>query len=152
MRLSLVPALLFAALASACQVAPLRSPEQLERIVAAADWDRMTDVKIELRDAGFTPRELRLKAGQPYRLTLVNLGVNNHYINAPEFYASIAARKAQVPRYAEVKAPYFSTLEVFGAGGVVELWFIPLEKGRYRAHCHLGNHAEMGVEGHIVVE
>lgn len=152
MNRSSIVALLFAALAGACQVAPLRPAAEIERIVASADWERLEEVRIELRDAGFSPRELRLKAGRPYRLTLVNLGVNNHYINAPEFYASIAARKVQVPRYAEIKAPYFSTLEVFGAGGMVELWFVPLEKGRFRAHCHLGNHAEMGVEGHIVVE
>ncbi|MBK7660676.1 MAG: hypothetical protein IPJ28_16835 [Betaproteobacteria bacterium] len=43
-------------------------------------------------------------------------------------------------------------VEVFAAGGAVDLWFVPLAKGRFRAHCHLGNHAEMGVEGLIVVE
>jgi len=144
---------LLAGLVSACQaLAPAPEPEEVARIVAAADWDRVEDVKIELRDAGFTPREMKLKAGQPYRLTLVNLGVNNHYFNAPEFFARIAARKAQVPRYAEMKAPRFGNFEIFAAGGTIELWFIPLEKGRYRAHCHLGNHADMGVEGHLVVE
>lgn len=145
-------AMLLATLLPACQQAPLRSPEEIDRIVAAADWDRVVDVTIELKDAGFTPREVRLEAGRPYRLTLVNKGVNNHYFNAPEFFATIAARKAQVPRFAEMKATHFKTFEVFAAGGTVELWFVPIEKGRYRAHCHLGNHAEMGVEGHLIVE
>lgn len=152
MTRSLLLAFLLSALVPACQSVSPRSSEELARIVAAADWDRVADVKIELRDAGFTPRELRLKVGQPYRLTLVNLGVNNHYFNAPEFFLTIAARKAQVPHYAEVKAPHFSTFEVFAAGGTVELWFVPLEKGKFRAHCHLGNHAEMGVEGFLFVE
>lgn len=147
-----LPAVLLAAVLAACQQAPLRSPEEIDRIVAAADWSRTVDVRVELRDAGFTPREIRLKAGQPYRLTLVNLGVNNHYFNAPEFYRTIAARKAEVPRFAEFKAPHFTTFELFAAGGTMDLWFVPLEKGRYRAHCHLGNHAEMGVEGHVIVE
>ncbi len=147
-----VPALLLAVVVAACQQAPVRSPSELAAIVAAGDWERMTDVKIEFRDSGFSPRELRLRVGQPYRLTLVNLGVNNHYFNAPEFFASIAARKAQVPRHAEMKSSRFDTFEVFAAGGTMELWFIPLDKGRFRAHCHLGNHAEMGVEGHLIVE
>jgi uncharacterized cupredoxin-like copper-binding protein len=109
-------------------------------------------VKIELRDSGVLPQELRLKAGQPYRLTLLNAGVNNHYFNAPEFYRSIAVRKAEVPRYAEIKAARITTLEIFAAGGTMDLWFVPLEKGRFVAHCHLGNHRDMGVEAHLVVE
>jgi uncharacterized cupredoxin-like copper-binding protein len=138
--------------AAGCSSAPHRSQEEVDRIVEAADWGRMSDVKIELKDAGFAPREVRLKAGQPYRLTLLNTGTNAHYFNAPEFFESIAARKAQVPRYAEIKAAHFSKFELFPAGGTMELWFIPLEKGRFRAFCHLGNHAEMGVEGWLVVE
>jgi uncharacterized cupredoxin-like copper-binding protein len=145
-------AALVAALLSACQQAPVRSPQEIARIVAAANWDRVVDVRIELRDSGFAPRELKLEVGQPYRLTVVNHGVNNHYFNAPEFFPTIAARKAEVPRYAEIKATHFTTFEVFASGGTFELWFIPLEKGRFRAHCHLGNHAEMGVEGLLVVE
>jgi uncharacterized cupredoxin-like copper-binding protein len=152
MRRRNVIALLLAALVAACQSVPARSPAELERIAEAADWDRVQDVTIVLRDAGFEPRELRLKVGQPYRLTFLNAGVNNHYFNADEFLASIAVRKAQVPRYAEIKAARFSKFEIFAAGGTMELWFVPLEKGRFRAHCHLGNHAEMGVEGHLVVE
>lgn len=136
----------------ACQGLPARSPGELARIVESADWERVQDVAIVLRDAGFEPRELRLKVGQPYRLTFLNAGVNNHYFNADEFLASIAVRKAQVPRQAEMKAPRFSNFEIFAAGGTMELWFVPLEKGRFRAHCHLGNHAEMGVEGHLIVE
>lgn len=144
--------LLMAALLPACQGLPRHSAGELARVVSEADWDRAHDVSIVLRDGGFEPRELRLQAGRPYRLTLLNAGVNNHYFNADEFLASIAVRKAQVARHAEIKAARFSKFEIFAAGGSMELWFVPLEKGRYRAHCHLGNHAEMGVEGHLIVE
>lgn len=144
--------LLLAALPLAgCQALSGRSPEQLAAIVAATDWSRTRDAKIELHDSGFLPGELQLEVGQPYRLTVLNAGVNNHYFNAPEFLASIAVRKAEVPRYAEVKAPRFSSFEVYAAGGQVDIWFVPLERGRFRAFCHLGGHAEMGVEGHLVV-
>lgn len=135
-----------------CGAAPPRSAGDRAAIVAAADWNSAREVRIELKDSGFSPRELRLEAGRPYRLTLLNLGVNHHYFNAPEFYASIAAYKANVPRYAEIRADQFSSFELYAAGGTMELWFVPLDKGRYRAHCHLGNHAEMGVEGVLIIE
>ncbi|MBK8324811.1 MAG: hypothetical protein IPL06_19535 [Betaproteobacteria bacterium] len=51
-----------------------------------------------------------------------------------------------MPRQAEVCLGRIDRVEVFAAGGAVDLWFV-LAKGRFRAHCHLGNHAEMGVEG-----
>lgn len=143
---------LLACLLPGCQTLWQRSPAELARVVEAADWDRVRDVEILLRDSGFEPRELHLKVGEPHRLTIVNAGVNNHYFNADEFLASIAVRKAQVPRYAEIKATRFSKFEIFAAGGTMELWFVPLEKGRFRAHCHLGDHADMGVEGHLIVE
>jgi uncharacterized cupredoxin-like copper-binding protein len=137
---------------AACQSLSPHSPADMARVVAEADWGRAKTVKIDLRDAGFVPKEVRLVAGQPYRFTLTNVGANNHYFNAPEFFASIATRRAEVPRHAEIYASRIDRFEVFAAGGTVDLWFVPLEKGRYRAHCHLGNHAEMGVEGLIIVE
>lgn len=135
-----------------CHSLPGPSAGEAARAVAEADWSRATDVKIVLRDSGFAPQELRLVAGRPYRLTLENQGVNNHYFNAPEFFASIATRRAEVPRYAEIYTDRIDRLELFAAGGRIDLWFVPMVKGRYRAHCHLGNHAEMGVEGLLVVE
>ncbi len=150
-RSKLLAATLALALA-ACQSLPSHSPEEKASAVARADWNAAKTVKVDLRDAGFLPQELRLVAGQPYRLTVTNLGANNHYLNAPEFFGSIATRRAEVPRHAEIYLSRIERVEVFAAGGTVDLWFIPLEKGRYRVHCHLGNHAEMGVEGIFVVE
>lgn len=137
---------------AACQSLTAPSSSEMAQAVADADWSRATPVKIVLRDAGFLPQELRLAAGRPYRLTLENQGVNNHYFNAPEFFATIATRRAEVPRQGEIYTARIDRVEIHPAGGAVDLWFVPLVKGRYRAHCHLGNHAEMGVEGTLVVE
>ncbi|MBK8324927.1 MAG: cupredoxin domain-containing protein [Betaproteobacteria bacterium] len=142
----------FAVGLAACQSLPEPSPADKAKVVAETDWNRATSVKIDLRDAGFSPPQLNLVAGRPYRLTITNVGANNHYLNAPEFFGSIATRRAEVPRHAEVYMSRIDRVEVFAAGGSVDLWFVPLAKGRFRAHCHLGNHAEMGVEGLIVVE
>jgi uncharacterized cupredoxin-like copper-binding protein len=146
------PLVVVSALLAGCHSLPGPSPDEVARVVTATDWSRTTDIDVVLRDSGITPGVIHLRAGEPYRLRIVNAGVNNHYFNAADFFASIAARKAEVPRFAEVKAPQFTTFEVFAAGGQVDLWFVPLQKGRYRAHCHLGNHAEMGVEAFLIVE
>lgn len=131
---------------------PEESVPQRKEILAAADWSKLEDVRIELRDQGFIPDKLRLKAMQPYRLTIVNNGANTHYFNAPEFLHGIAARKAEVKNQAEIKAEYFSQFEIMRRGGEMELYFIPVAKGSYRVHCHLENHAAEGVEGTITVE
>lgn len=120
--------------------------------LAGADWKTKQDISIEMHDYGYRPRELRLKAGQPYRLTLVNTGSVSHYFTAPEFFAAVAARKAEVPRQVEVKAAVFTSFEVHGRGGTVDFYFVPLEKGRYRAHCHIKDHLPLGIEGILVVE
>jgi len=150
--LAILPFTLAILLVAGCAAPPGPSDAELAEVVQKTDWSRARHVRIVLRDAGFAPTELRLRAGEPYRLTIENQGANNHYFNAPEFFASIAARKAEVAQHAEIKAPRFSSFELHAAGGFVDVYFVPLEKGRFRAHCHLGNHAEMGVEGVLVVE
>lgn len=120
--------------------------------LAAVDWSRAENVTIELRDYGFHPRELTLKRGQAYRLRIHNTGGNTHYLNAPDFFASVAAHKVEVPNMAEVRAETFTQFEVMRRGGELEFEFVPLVAGRYRAHCHLEGHAERGVEGLLIVE
>lgn len=129
-----------------------RSPAQNDKIVADTDWAAMRDVHLVIKDYGYHPREIRFKAGVPYKLVIENQGVNNHYFVAPEFFRAVAPRKAEVPRYAEFKADQYRSFELFAAGGWLEFWFVPVDRGTYRAHCHLGGHAEMGVEGIIVIE
>lgn len=129
-------------------------PMQERRVaaLAGADWNTMHSLAVEMHDHGYRPRELRLKAGQPYKLTLVNNGAVSHYFTAPEFFASVAARKAEVPRQAEVKAAVFTSFEVHGRGGAVDFYFVPLEKGTFRAHCHIKDHLPLGIEGILIVE
>lgn len=135
--------------ANATHEAPL---PQRKEILAGADWSKIENVRIELRDQGFIPKDLQLKAMQPYRLTIVNNGANTHYFNAPEFLHSIAARKIEVKNQAEIKAEYFSEFELMRRGGELDLYFIPVTKGSYRVHCHLEGHAADGVEGVIAIE
>lgn len=126
--------------------------QQRDAVLAAADWSRMESLTVQMLDYGYRPRELRMKAGQPYRLTLVNTGAVSHYFAAPEFFAAVAARKAEVPNVAEVKAPVFTSFEVYPRGGTIDLYFVPLVKGRYRAHCHIKDHLPLKIEAELIVE
>jgi hypothetical protein len=121
-------------------------------IVARADWSKTTDVVIEMVNYEYRPNEIRLKANHPYRITLVNYSRHNHYFTAPEFFRSAATRKAMVERVAEVKAPYFTAFEVMAGGGAIDVYLIPLEKGRFRARCDMKEHLGYQIEGVIIVE
>jgi len=120
--------------------------------VAAADWNNATVVSVELRDYGFVPREIRLRAGRPYRIDFYNSGGNTHYFNAPELFRAIATYKVEIPNHAEVKADSFKQFEIARRGGQLSFFFIPLSAGSYRFHCHIENHAELGVEGVLIIE
>ncbi|MFC5302973.1 hypothetical protein [Azospira restricta] len=141
-----------ASAADAAEAKPPLSEETRVAVLKAADWKEMQSVNLELRDYGLSPRELRFKAGQPYRLVITNNGSHSHYFNAPEFLQNIAARKAQVKDQVEVKAPFFSAFELARRGGNVELFFIPVNKGSYRMYCHLEGKAHEGVQGAVIIE
>lgn len=123
-----------------------------DAVLASADWSKKIDLTIELLDYGYRPREVRLKSGQPYRITLVNYGSVNHYFTAPEFLGSVATRKVEVRNQAEVKAPVFTGFELQGRGGSLDVYLVPMTKGRYRAHCHMKDHLSLGIEGVLIVE
>lgn len=123
-----------------------------ERIVKAADWSKMTTVEIELYDYGYTPRDLTLKAGQPYKLVLKNTGVKDHYYTAPDFYKAVATRKAMVNKFAEIKAPYFIAFEVLRGGGTIDVYVVPVVKGTYKVWCQIDDHEEHGSVGSITIE
>lgn len=122
------------------------------RTLAKADWTQAQEVTLTLRDYGLSPREMRLKAGVPYRMTITNTGGVAHYFSAAEFLQSIAVRKAIAPDQAELKANFFTSFEIFRRGGKLELHFIPVTAGIYHVHCHLDGPEHEGVSGTIVVE
>lgn len=123
-------------------------------IVKAANWDAMETITVELSEHDFSPRELKLKADQPYRMVIKNVGEKDHYYTATEFFKSVAWRKAQTPRPSggEVKAPYFTAVEAYKNGGQVELFIVPVKKGNYDVLCTIDDHKDQGMHGSITVE
>jgi hypothetical protein len=100
-------------------------PGNSAEIVKAANWDAMETVNVVLSEHDFEPKNLKLKANQPYRLVIKNTGEADHYYTAAEFFKSVALRKVQTPRPhgGEFKAPYLTAVEAYKKGGTVELFF-----------------------------
>ena len=123
-------------------------------IVKAAKWDEMETVTIELTEHDFDPKHLKLKVNKPYRLVIKNTGEMDHYYTATEFFKSVAWRKAMTPRPhgGEIKAPYFTAVEAFKKTGVIELFFVPVNKGVFPVVCTIDDHQEKGMTGTITVE
>ena len=119
--------------------------------VSAADWSKIQTISVVLEEYSYKPAELRFTTGIPYILQIQNKGTTKHYFTAEEFYKAIATRKVQSNADGEIKAPYFSAIEVY-PGRSLDLYFIPVKKGSYRLHCTIAGHESKGMHGEIVIE
>lgn len=118
--------------------------------VKAADWSKLETIAVYLDEFSFQPSGLVLLTGVPYKLEIINKGAVKHYFTAEDFFKAIATRKVQSVD-GEIKAPYFTALEVF-PGHSLDLYFIPVEKGSYGLQCTIKGHAEKGMVGQIWIE
>ena len=118
-------------------------------LVEAADWDASEALTIELSEYAFTPKDFDLVAGQPYVITVVNVGELKHEFTAEDFFGSIAFRKAE-DASGEFKGPAPREVEVF-AGAEIEMYLIPTEPGTYDLVCEIEGHFEAGMFGTITV-
>lgn len=138
-----------------CQTLAPQAPNYVTNaadIVKATDWSKMETVTVTIDEHSYAPHKLVFKAGRPYKLQLKNAGEKDHYFTAPEFYKSIATRKAMVNKYAEIKAPYFDAFEILKTSGQIDLYFVPVVKGTYKSYCTIEDHRAKGMEGTIIVE
>ncbi|NGZ05950.1 MAG: hypothetical protein G8237_06290 [Magnetococcales bacterium] len=125
---------------------------QRKEIVDAANWKAMTTVLVELKEHSYNPEQLVFKAGQPYKLSMRNIGEKKHYFTAPEFFKAIATRKVQSDKDGEIKAPYLLAVEMMANGGQLDLYFVPVTKGTYPLYCTESDHRQQGMEGTVVIE
>lgn len=119
-------------------------------IVAKADWKNLEVVTVTLEEHSYTPQDLSFKVGKAYRIELKNAGEKDHYYTAPEFFKAVAWRKAMVNKQAEIKAPYFTAVEIIKKGQL-DLYFVPVKAGSYKVYCTIDDHREKGMEGTITV-
>lgn len=111
---------------------------------AAAQFQGAAEQRVELANFDFSPREIHLRAGQPYRLVLTNAASGGHDFAAPKFFAAarIAPDDAALMHDGEVEVP---------AGATRRITLVPAA-GTYKLTCTHFGHALLGMKGRIVVE
>jgi uncharacterized cupredoxin-like copper-binding protein len=108
---------------------------------AALAQDAPQRVEVRLSSFDFTPSTIRLAAGRPVVLHLVNSGDGGHNFAAPEFFAAARDVTGPVRR---------GRVEVAG-GQSVDVRLTPA-RGTYRLRCTHTLHTAFGMSGEIVVE
>jgi uncharacterized cupredoxin-like copper-binding protein len=119
--------------------------------IKAADWSKMETVTVTMTDYAFNPASVVFRQGVPYKLVIENKGAQKHYFTAEHFFRAIATRKLQSNTDGEVKAPYFSAIEVY-PGRSLDLYFIAVKTGAYPLICTIEGHESMGMKGEIRIE
>jgi uncharacterized cupredoxin-like copper-binding protein len=108
---------------------------------AALAQDAPQRVEVRLSSFDFNPSTIRLAAGRPIVLHLVNGGDGGHNFAAPEFFAAAQGVSGPVER---------GRVEVAGNQSV-DIRLTPA-RGTYRLRCTHTLHTAFGMTGEIVVE
>ena len=101
-------------------------------------------VEVRLSSFDYSPREIRLRAGEPVILRLVNTSGGGHNFSAPAFFAA-----ARLPA-AEQGAVREGSIEVRSRQSV-SVRLVPA-RGTYRLRCTHTLHSTLGMRGRIIVE
>lgn len=108
---------------------------------AAAAQPSARTVEVTLSSFDFTPNAIRLRAGEPIVLHLVNSGRGGHNFAAPEFFAAATG----------VSGPVREGKVEVGSHASVDVRLTPA-RGHYRLRCTHLLHTAFGMTGEIVVE
>lgn len=108
------------------------------------DWTRAQRVEVKLSSFDFTPSTLRLRAGRPVILRLVNGASGGHDFTAPAFFAAAQVRPED--RGAVGKG----SIDLRG-GRRVDIALVP-KAGVYPLKCTHAFHKTFGMTGRIVVD
>ena len=113
-------------------------------VPAASQPPQAASVTVRLTSFDFTPSTIRLAAGRPIVLHLVNAASGGHDFSAPAFFAAARIDPASAGRIRR------GGVEVRGRSSV-ELRLVPAA-GRYRLRCTHFLHSTFGMTGEIVVQ
>ena len=108
---------------------------------SAQQGSNVRAVEVRLSSFDFSPETIRLRAGEPVRLHLVNTGSGGHNFSAPQFFAAAREVSGPVER---------GTVEV-GSRRAIDVRLIPA-RGSYRLRCTHTLHSTFGMRGEIIVE
>ena len=108
---------------------------------AAAAQPQARIVEVRLSNFDFAPGEIRLRAGEPIVLRLINDAGGGHNFAAPEFFAAAGQMSGPV-RDGKVELAGHHSAEVR----------LTPARGHYRLRCTHTLHSMFGMTGEIVVE
>jgi len=111
----------------------------------APDRDRAETVTVTMTNFKFDPDTVRIKAGKPYVLHLVNAAGGGHSFAAKEFFAAASVAPEDAEKLEKGK------LDLKG-GTSIDLHFVAPKAGTYELHCSHFLHSGFGMTGTIVVE
>ncbi len=100
-------------------------------------------ITVRLSSFAFDPEHLRLKAGVPLRLRLVNESDGGHDFSAPAFLAASSFPPGSSP-------PLNGKVPV-GSNQTVEIAVVPRTPGIYRVECTHFLHSLFGMHGTVEV-
>ena len=111
---------------------------------ASVDFSQAQTVEVALTNFAFTPTEIRLQAGKPYVLKLVDTASGGHDFTAPAFFAAARVAPEDAAKVAkgqiDLKGGETATIRLVPAAGEFDL-----------TCTHFG-HAALGMKGKIVVQ
>jgi uncharacterized cupredoxin-like copper-binding protein len=96
-----------------------------------------------MTEFAFRPAVIRLTAGQPVRLTLINRGQIAHQLEAAHLQGT-PARVVGGPLFAEVTGLEFLRVQ---PGASASMAFVPTRRGRFPFACTIEGHSEAGMRG-----
>lgn len=121
------------------------STQTIEPNIASAsvDFSQATELEITLTSFDYTPSEIRMAAGRPYALKLVNTASGGHDFTAAEFFAAASV--------APDDAPMIAAGQIDLAGGESATIRLLPAAGTYKLVCSHFGHSALGMTGEIVV-
>jgi uncharacterized cupredoxin-like copper-binding protein len=136
----------FSAIVASLSLAACATVQPIEPRIAPAtvSFSGAAEQRVELANFDFAPREIHLRAGRPYELSLVNVASGGHDFAAPEFFAAAQVRAADAALIASGKVDV--------PGGATRRVHLVPAAGEYRLVCTHTGHALLGMTGRIVVE
>jgi uncharacterized cupredoxin-like copper-binding protein len=112
---------------------------------AAQESGGVQTVTIQLSNFKFSPSQITLQAGKPYRLHLQNTSTHSHNFAAPEFFAAASIRPED-----QAKVDH-GTVDLSGSQSV-DVQLVAGRPGQYALRCTRFMHSTFGMTGAITVQ
>ena len=109
----------------------------------AADWAKAQRVDLVEVDYSFQPNQLTFRRDRAYQLHVENRGHELHELTAPDFFKVVELRDPGVLNQNRTEL-------VLRPGDQKDLYFVPLQPGRYDMRC--ADHDWAGMTGDITVD